>query len=116
MKAKKKIKRKTKKQSPELILEGKPSAEIKKLLKRVVKNRPEPIRWRHTSGQWDHLIAALDRGNELPMDKRIAGAVATRGKKLGYVVKLSKIDDENVLLWFGGFEGVPKEVKKGKGK
>lgn len=117
MKAKKKTKKKTKKkQSPDLILDGKPSADIRKYLKRVVKNRPEPIWGRKQSGQWDHLIAALDRGHELPLEHKIAGSVATRGKRLGYVVRLSKIDDELTMLWFGGFAGVPKEIKKGKGK
>ena len=99
------------KKSPLLILRGEPTEEILKLLKGVQKNVPEPIGWGKRRGHWDHLIAALDKKDALILPSNIATAVATRGRKLGYVVKLQKQDDQFTEIWFGGFEGIPKEVK-----
>ena len=106
------IKKSKQKQSPDLVLLGEPPTEVEKYLKRVRKNAPEPSpRGRKIGGAWDWLISALDRGDELPLEQKIAASVANRGRNLGYVVRLSKIDDELTMLWFGGYVGVPKKVK-----
>ena len=113
VKKRKVVKRKSKeKHSPLLKLEGKPSADIEKLLKRVQKNIPEPARWGGKGEEWDHLISALDKGDAFPLEHKIAGSVANRLKKLGYVVRLKRLDKDFTQLWFGGFQGVSKKSKR----
>ncbi len=105
-KRKKKIKR-----SPDLVLDGKPSTEITKYLKRIRKNVPTPRRGRVAADQWDHLIAALEESDALVMEAKTAGSVARRAKSLGYDIRLSRIDEEFTEVWCGGFGGVPKRTK-----
>jgi len=107
------IRKSNQKHSPLLKLEMPPSKDIKVFLTGVIKNVAEPARWGGQGEQWDHLISALDVNDALPLQHKIAQSVANRLKKLGYVVRLKRIDQDFTQLWFGGFQGVPKKSKKG---
>lgn len=118
MVAKKKAKRKplTKRSlrghSPELLLSDEDSQEIKELLKTVQQNVLEPIRWGRNSSRWDNLIWHLAKSNGICTDAKTAGSISARAKKLGYVAKLKKQPDGQTLMWFGGFEGIPRKKKR----
>lgn len=105
-KKKKKIKR-----SPHLVLDKKPTAEIRSHIKRIRKNVTAPKRGKATRDEWDHIIAALEEKDALVMETKIAASVSRRAKSLGYVIRLSKIDEEFTEVWCGGFQGVPKRTK-----
>lgn len=98
------------KRSPDLNLKGKPTPEIIKYRKLIRSNVEEPKRGKKIADTWDHLIAALDKGNALAMPGNIGKSVARRAKMLGYVIRIKKLDDEFVEIWCGGFEGVPKQM------
>ncbi len=102
---------KKKKRSPDLVLDGKPDAKNTRFIKRIRKNVAAPKRGKATRDEWDHLIAVLEEGDALPMETRIAGSVARRAKSLGYVIRLSRIDEDFTEVWCGGFKGVPKRIK-----
>lgn len=107
----KKAKKKKIRRSPHLVLGGKPTTEIRAYIKRIRKNVVAPKRGKATRDEWDHLIAVLEEGNALTMETKIAGSVARRAKSLGYVIRLSTIDEEFTEVWCGGFRGVPKRTK-----
>ena len=100
------------KKSPGLILKGEPSPEIKKLLKTVKKNSAEPTITGKGKGKWDHLINGLRKKDTLELPTKKARSIAHRARKLGYVVRLKTLTKKLTELWFGGFQGIPKEAEK----
>lgn len=117
MKAKTKLiafKKSRQKQSPDLILNGDMPEETLLLLQGLKKGAPEPKRWERKSARWDHFLSVLDSKDAIPVPNKIAGSIATRGRKLGYVVKVTKLDDVFSEIWFGGFQGVSKQQKTKK--
>lgn len=107
----KRFKKSKQKQSPNLVLNGEMSEESLLLLQGLIKEAPEPKRWERKSARWDHFISVLEKKNAVPVPAKIAGSIATRGRKLGYVIKVTKLDDDLSEIWFGGYEGVPRQIK-----
>jgi len=109
------FKKSKQKQSPALILHGEMAEESVLLLQGMRKDAPEPKRWERKSARWDHFISVLEKKDAVPVPHKIAGSIAARGRKLGYVVKVTKLDDDFSEIWFGGYEGVPKQIKTKEG-
>jgi len=104
---------KKEKHSPDLNLGGEPDPEVMEYFENLRKNVPEPAgRGRQAQDGWDHVIFKLEKGNSLAFPRLMANAIARRGKALGYVIRLTKVDKDFVDLWFGGFEGISKKVGK----
>jgi len=101
------------KHSPDLRLEGVISDLVKniKILKGI--EMPPGRGYYGGSGKWDHLIARLTTGDCIELDHKSAAAFANRGRNLGYVIVLRKIDEEVTRVWFEGFNQNPPSVKKG---
>jgi len=99
--------------SPLLKLKGKKEdPEVMKWLKRARSNVEEPVgRGRLQQDHWDHLIAKMVTKNAYALPKQIAASVARRAKSMGYVVRLTKLDEDFIELWFGGFKEVPRRKK-----
>jgi len=112
-KAKKKVvkKRLMKGHSPELLLSDEDSKEIKEILRTVKQNVLEPVRWARQKARWDNLIFALSKNNGFVVDPKTAGSISARARKLGYVAKLTKLDEYHTQVWFGGYEPVPKKSR-----
>jgi len=71
---------------------------------KVTKNQPKPESRHSTIKRWDHLIARLDAGDEIPMEKTDAGSFANRARNLGYVVVMRRRGEDKYLIWFGGLK------------
>jgi len=100
--------------SPDLLLNGEMDKETRSLLKRVRRNAPEPVRWQRQKARWDHFINMLNVADAVPLEHKIASSVATRARKLGYVAKITKLDDTYSEIWFGGYDPLPVKSKQVK--
>lgn len=69
----------------------------------IKKNTPQP-KGRMMSSIWDHLIAKMDEGDSIVMDKRDSNAFSNRARKLGFVIVISKLEEDQFLVWFGGLK------------
>ncbi len=109
---KKAFKKNGEKHSPELRLDGEPSDFVKSI--RIIKNMELPTgRWGASFGKWDHLIARLSTGDCIELDHKAAASFANRGRNLGYLIVLRKIDENTSRVWFEGLSQNPPSVKKG---
>jgi len=70
---------------------------------KILKNQEIP-EIRQTSNHWDQLIAKLDSGDSLEMDRKEAGSLTNRARNLGYVIVSRKRENDKILLWFGGLK------------
>lgn len=100
--AKKKVtkKRQSQKQSEQLKLSG-PVPDYSKY--KVNKNQEIP-EIRQTHNHWDHLIAKLDIGDSIEMEKKDGGSFLNRARNLGYFIVARKREDNKMLIWFGGLK------------
>jgi len=108
----KKATKKVEKHSPELRLEGTPSDFVNDI--KILKNVEVPEgRWGKHYGKWDHLIVRLSTGDCIELDHRQAASFANRGRTLGYLMVLRKVNDVISRVWFEGLDPNPPSVDKG---
>ena len=88
----------TTKHSKELKLGG-PKPDFSKY--KILKNQEIPVT-RQTASTWDHLIAKLDKGDSIDMNKKDSHSIANRARNLGYVIVLRKQAEDLFCVWFGG--------------
>jgi len=69
----------------------------------IRKNQDVPIT-RNTSSTWDHLIAKLDSGDSIEMNKKESHSLANRARNLGYVIVLKMQAHDVYCIWFGGLK------------
>ena len=69
-----------------------------------IKKNQEVPGIRQGSNHWDHLIASLDSGDTIEMNKKEAISLTNRARALGYVIVSRKRGKDEILLWFGGLK------------
>ncbi len=74
------------------------------LSKYVIKKNSAIPATRYGSGNWDHLIVKLDKGDAIEMNKKEANSFTNRARNLGYVIVLRRLDGDIFCVWFGGLK------------